>query len=308
MASSALLTLLAGCSDRTTESLFANEGVGTPVVDGVLIVRRPLPAIRVTHTLPANEAWTPARAAERGASVAVTFDSLGALGRVEYEEDLDRPGQYRPSRSSIVRASTRYRLNVRLADGRELGAETTTPELLSVREWLLLDSDLEIRRTLRSFEELGDTVYAAPENRLVYQDGLLEARFDRPAGTAYQVGLSSLDPGSPLVIDADFLSDEDLAELEREVSSPPFDAADAYVRLPWFAIFFEGRYKIRVCSIDRNWYDIVRSVPELGGDQGSFGGLSGDQTDTALFHVRGGIGLFGSGSIDSVGITILPRP
>ena len=84
-----------------------------------------------------------------------------------------------------------------------------------------------------------------------------------------------------------------------------FSGNDGFVRLPWFAIFFEGRYQIKVWATDRNWDDLVRSTPNLN-DGAGFGGNAGDGFEKPIFHVEGGIGLFGSASIDSIGFRILP--
>ena len=90
-------------------------------------------------------------------------------------------------------------------------------------------------------------------------------------------------------------------------TSPAIVPVDGGIRLPWAAVVYEGRYLIRVHSIDRNWYDLIRSSPEFGGGQG-FGGNAGDSFDRPIFHVEGGVGLFGSGAVDSLGITVLPPP
>ena len=57
--------------------------------------------------------------------------------------------------------------------------------------------------------------------------------------------------------------------------------------------------------MDRNWFDLVRTQPEGGGGFG-FGGNFGEGVDPPLFHVQGGIGLFGSASVDSTGFRINP--
>ena len=80
------------------------------------------------------------------------------------------------------------------------------------------------------------------------------------------------------------------------------------MRLPWFAIFFEGRYLIKVLALDTNTYDLVRSVPELANGGPGFGGQAGDTFERPIFHLDGGIGLFGSAAVDSIGFTVLPRP
>jgi hypothetical protein len=141
---------------------------------------------------------------------------------------------------------------------------------------------------------------------VVYLDGLLEARFQRIDVPGYQIGNFSLDPGSEFVIRADFLDEEDYRKLKRQTSSPAIQAPDGNLRLPWFAIYYAGRHLTRIYALDRNWYDWARSSNREGG--GGFGGLAGDSFERPIFHVEGGIGLFGSASVDSIGYVILPRP
>ena len=88
-------------------------------------------------------------------------------------------------------------------------------------------------------------------------------------------------------------------------SSPVFEATDGRVRLPWFAVFFEGRHLYKIQSLDRNTFDLIRSTPQGGL---AFGGNAGDNFERPIYHIDGGIGLFGSVSVDSVGFTVWPAP
>ncbi|HKK71701.1 MAG TPA: DUF4249 family protein [Candidatus Krumholzibacteria bacterium] len=301
------LALLVGCEDRV---VFNEEGVGLVVVDAQLIVDRPLPAIRVSRSLSPREPITPASAGERDAEVWVE-DEDGT--RVFYSGDRRRPGEllvpagrYLPVDDEVlVRPDTRYDLFVRTALGEEVRATTTTPPAFEVEEWVALDFDLNVIETLRDFDDVGDSVYTVSTNRLRWGDSLLEARFARdPRVSAYQVALFSLDRGSDFAIEPDFFEEEDFAELEREGSSPMFEASEGTIRLPWFAVFFEGRYLIKVYSTDSNWNDFVNTTPSLSGGPG-FGGNAGDGFDRPIFHVEGGIGLFGSAAVDSIGFFVL---
>jgi hypothetical protein len=227
-----------------------------------------------------------------------------------YVEHDSIPGRYIADDHEVVLPETEYVLEVILADGARIGARTTTPAPFNVTDWLQLDeTTLETRARLRTFDELGDEVYDAPENQIVYLDGLLEARFPAPPeGGFYQVGILSLDEGSPFVIEGDFLDEEDYEDFSRAVSSPALEAADGFVRLPWLAIFFAGRHRITVHSVDRNWFDLVRSAPEISGAAGPVvGGNAGDGFERPIFHVEGGVGLFGSASVDSIGFVVLPQ-
>ena len=99
--------------------------------------------------------------------------------------------------------------------------------------------------------------------------------------------------------------DADFQDFERETSSPPLEVAEGNLRLPWFAIAFGGRHQLKIYALDDNWYDFARSSPET--QNNAFGGLAGDNFERPIFSIEGGIGLFGSASIDSLGFFVLPR-
>ncbi len=298
--------MLVGCStERSPDEFYSPTEVGSLVVQGLLFVDQPMPSVRLSRTVAPDVIFDPVAAAVSDADVEIVR-SDGVVFR--YREDSIRRGTYVPlDASSPVEPETSYRLHVMTDEGEELSAVTITPPAFMVSEWVLLDeTSLEVIGRFKTFAELGDAVYDAPENQVIYQQGLLEARFQTTGDRVFQVGLFSLNPNSPIVIDADFLSDEDLADLQRQNSSPAFTAPDNAIRLPWFTIFFSGNYKIRIHSVDENWYDLNRSAPELGGGVG-FGSNAGDGFERPIFHVEGGIGLFGSAASDSIGFNILPK-
>ena len=302
------VTVVAGCStERTPEDFFGPSEANTLVVDAVLLVGRPLGEVRLSLTSnPDAPFQTPGRPV-RGAEVFV--ESRGQHYR--YIEPQGSSGLYQSVAgvTHLVEAQTRYELTV-IAGEHEAHGVTITPPPFRVEQWVLLDeNDLSVRRVLKTYRDVteADSLWAQPENQLEYTDGLLEARFARPEVVSFQIGIFSLDDDSPLVIDPDFLSDEDLAQLERVGGSPPLEALDGTLRLPWFAIFFEGAYQIKAYALDENWYDLVRSTPELGGGPG-FGGTAGDNFERPLFSIEGGIGVFGSASLDSMQFYVHPRP
>jgi len=307
-----VFVLPSGCSTKRDPSdLLAPSEVGTIVVQATLIVGQNFPKVTLARTGSPDQPYDEDAAALPGADVRIF---TGSNGEITYFDNDD--GTYvafdHVNVPSQVQPHTEYRLVVRAADGRTVTASTTTPDSFSVRDWLLLeDPSLEVRRPLATFADYPahpESLYFDPANQLIYQDGLLEARFDRVDAAAYVVGIESLDNGSPFVIDADFLSEEDLAQFQRLTSSPPLAADLSFLRLPWFAIFFEGRYRIRIYAVDRNWYDLARSVPSLGGTNVGFGGNVGDAFERPIFHVEGGIGVFGSGSMSEIGFMIHPKP
>ena len=297
--------LVTACAQRDPADLFAPEA-GTIVVDAFLIVGARLPDIVLTQTMAANVPYSRDGAALLGAQVVLSSE----LGAAVYASLADAPGTYVPQRGTMpdrVLAGVEYTLDVYAADGRRVRAMTRTPQPFTVADWLLLDdAGNTVQRRLATFEEYGDSVFTRAENQLDYAQGLLEARFD-PAGIlGLQVGLFSRSPGSPLVIDPDLVDDEE--ELDRVNSSPPFEPSEGTVRLPWFAIFYEGKYVLKIWTMDVNWLDLARTDPVLSGGGFGFGGQAGDDFERPLFHIEGGIGLFGSGAVDSIGVVVLPRP
>ena len=304
------MILTAACTpERDRSELFAPGDVDVLVIDAVLTVGQGYPVIRLSRTLAADVPYTPETAAETRAVISIT--SLD--GPVPYGGVPEAPGLYGPlGPVMVIQPETEYKLWVETSAGEKLTATTVTPARFAVDAWVVLDPTgaVELRR-LQTFAAAGDSVYSRPENQLVYAEGLLEARF-APGGAArfsalgYQLALFSLDLDSDYVVEPPFFDDEDFEDLSRMGSSPALIAEDGRVRLPWFSIYFQGRHLYKVYALDRNWFDLVRSTPQTDGGLG-FGGNVGDPGDRPIFNVQGGIGLFGSASVDSVGFFILPR-
>ena len=300
LAAVACCLLTSACqADRTPESLFGPNGSGELVLDGLLIVGRPLPPVFVTQTVASVDRDRPKNAVVPDAAV-----EIRQADRVfRYVRDPDaNPFQFSPpANSPVVAPETKYVMVV-TANGRMARATTITPGPFRVREGVVLDEKTEeVQRRLKTFADVEDGVFLAPENRVVYKTGFLEARFDPIEVPGYQVGIVSLDP------DADALDRGPFDDAPvRTGSSPALESTDGTVRLPWFAIYFSGRHLMRIYAVDRNWYDYVRSGP--GAQEGWFGGLAGDNFRRPLFHVEGGIGLFGSASVDSLGFVVVDEP
>lgn len=306
-----LLLAMSGCSgERDSRDLLGPGEAGTIVVDARLIVGRPFPSIHLRTTQAVDQPYSGSAADLSHANVWIIGPNADT---VAYRENVIDLGVYVPADPfdslgevrAVVPEAT-YRLFVRADDGRVVTAETTTPAPFRIREWVLLnDPELTVRRPLSSRTYYPESVFVW--NRLIYQDGLVEARFDRGSAIAFQAALHSEDEGSPLLIDADFLRPEDIASIARDSPSPPFEAADGFLRLPWLAVYFEGQYTVEIYSVDRNWYDLIRSVQFLTLNFG-FGHEAGDDFERPIFHVNGGIGLFGSASVDANPFWFEPRP
>ena len=302
------LMVLAGCeAERDPSSLFGPDASGVLVVDALLIVDKPLPRVLISETVNAtsrdrfgsleNRDW-------KGVGDAEVVITQGEQTFVYRPSSGFFTGAYRPPRNApLVLPNTAYHLRVR-SQGREATAQTITPGRFDIREAALLDDEtLEVIRPLNRYED-GNV----QENRVVYQDGLLEMRFDPLPVSGYHIAIESLDRSSDFLVDSDLFADD----FSRYGSSPALAAPDGNLRMPWFIVGFAGRHVLRVYAVEKNWFDLIRSVPEFFQDEdgNAFqpGGLAGDNFERPLFNVDGGIGIFGSASVDSVGFVVLPRP
>ncbi|MCY3869790.1 MAG: DUF4249 family protein [Gemmatimonadetes bacterium] len=300
------LIALVGCkAERDPSSLFGPDASGVLVVDVLLIVDNPLPQVLVSETVKANVGYSKRWAGVGDAEVVI---SQGEQTFMYRPSSGFSTGSYRPPLNApLVLPNTTYHLRVR-SQGREATAQTVTPGRLNIREAVLLDDEtLEVIRELKKYED--SAVFDAPENRLSYQLGLLEMRFDPLPASGYQIAIESLDHSSDFLVDSDLFDEYDF---ERYGSSPALEAPDGNLRMPWFIVGFAGRHVVHIYAVDKNWFDLIRSVPEFFQDEGENafqpGGLAGDNFERPLFNVDGGIGIFGSASVDSVGFVVLPRP
>lgn len=273
----ACLAVLPGCSgDRDPASLFGPAERETVVVDAVLYVDRPLPAILVTRTRAANIAFVEEAAAVNDAEVTVIqglseyrYESVGHLGRY-----LPPPG------APVVRPKTEYRLRVR-ALGQEVRGVTVTPDRIVINEITILeDTSMDVVRRLEP--------ESTRRNQVVYREGLIEVRFDPVDVEAYQVVVLEEEP-------------------DDEGGSPPLEARDGRLLLPWFAIGSSGEHRVEVYALDRNLFDFLRSVEASGQNAFGFGSLAGDTFERPVFNLDGGIGVFGSASLDTFGFVVIPE-
>ena len=265
-----------GCSgERDPASLFGPAERETVVVDAVLYVDRPLPEIRVTRTRAANVAFVEEAVAVNDAEVTVfqggaayRYAGVGHLGRY-----------LPPAGVPEVRPGTEYRLLVR-ALGTEVRGVTVTPERIEIDEIAILEeTSMEVVRRLEP--------ESTRRNQVVYREGLIEVRFDPLDVEAYQVVVLEGEP-------------------DDEGGSPPLEARDGRLRLPWFALGSSGKQQVEVYALDRNLFDFLRSVEASGQNAFGFGSLAGDTFERPVFNLDGGIGVFGSASVDTFGFVVLP--
>ena len=290
-----LLPLLACGADKGPEDLFGPSEDNLMVVDAILIVDQPLPPVFVRRTAAPGIPYSPAAASEPEASVAIRHGDQ----TYAYRADPAIPGRYLPPvERTLVEPSSTYQLSVETRRGERVAASTTTPSRLFIDEVLLLDEQtLAVERTMRRFAEIGDEVYTAEENQILYPQGIIEAVIRQDVLPAsYQIAVFNLERESPLLFESELIDER----LDREGSSPPLSLPEGRMRLPWFTLTFAGRHKVKLFAVDSNWFDLIRTDNV---DRGGGSGQAGDQFGRPIFNVDNGIGLFASAAVDSLGFT-----
>ena len=264
-----------GCSgERDPATLFGPAERETVVVDAVLYVDRSLPEIIVSRTRTADAVSTGDASGVNDAEVTV----IQGLAEYRYAS-VGHLGRYLPPHGAPkVLPNTEYRLRVR-ALGEEVRGVTRTPAPLVIDEIAVLEEpSMEVIRRLDPDSAAG--------NRIWYREGLIEVRFDPLDVEAYQV----------IVLEPD----------SEDGGSPPLEARDGRLLLPWFAIGSSGEHEVEVYALDRNLFDFLRSVEASGQNAFGFGSLAGDTFERPVFNLDGGIGVFGSASLDSFGFFVIP--
>jgi hypothetical protein len=101
-----LFSIFLACSaDRDPSSLFGPEEQGTVVVDALLIIDQPMPALFVRQTLAPNITYTQDAAAIRGAEVTI----IQGANTFQYVESATVPGRYDPpANPPVITPNTTY--------------------------------------------------------------------------------------------------------------------------------------------------------------------------------------------------------
>lgn len=291
-------------AQRRSGSLFApSEGNGV-VVEAILIVDGPLPPVQVRRTSAPGEPYAAASAGLADADVSIRHgDEVFA-----YQPHPSVAGSYLPPAGAPnVEPASLYELRVVTDTDPAVRATTQTPPRMRIGQVALLNDDqvngeyVEVGR-LRLFSETDD-VYRVPENQLEYTRVIMKARLEHDGqAPSYQFGVANLEPGSPLLIDSDWLEEEDLERRETSPLLRPDDDGAIYV--PWDGIYYAGRHKIWLYAVDENWFDLVRTdnvrIERNAGE-------AGQGFQRPLFHVENGIGLFASACVDSFGFFVRPK-
>ena len=270
------------------------------VVESYLVANRELPQVRLSVTVPANEFYNFEDAAINDAIVEVRLLETGPESAVEESFTFSNsdPGIYQPDQDHAVLPERTYQLYISFPGSDDIiTAHTIIPgsfEILSgVAESVVYQSSEQLEITL------SESSYPGRQNIFVFN------------AISFEPDAEDLTPlYSDLFRDSDD-PEEDLMLLSNNssgiINEANFDVnpdGTVTIKYPWIGIAFYGLNNIVANTLDDNVYDFVRSQQvQLGGST-----LSPGEIQNVIYHVEGGIGVFGSLASDTVTTNVERNP
>lgn len=287
-----LTLLILGSCDVYNQDSFQQQYV----LESYLVAGNPLPKVRLSTTLPADEKYTFEKAAVSGAQVEMRLlDDHGNISET-YTYSEATPGIYLTTDKATVQPKRKYELYITIPSDQNhvLQAETIVPDtfrtLTTPPDSIVYQSadQLSLKST-RSY-------YPGRQNIFVFNVLAQDAKVENY--TPFYKDITGDDAEKDI---ADYQNNQ--SNIVNEGNYEINDDGTITLRLPWIGFAFFGRNKIVTNAIDDNVYDFLRSQSvQTGGST-----LSPGQIQNVIDHVDGGIGVFGSMATDTVS-TYLKRP
>lgn len=278
-----VLFLISGCN------LYPQDSYKTQyVVEAYLTARQHLPDVRVSRTVPANAVYSYDKSAVNAAEVEVRL--LSGNGNIVQHYPYLRvgPGIYAPNTDVDVQPLHKYQLYVHIdSTGQVITSTTVVPDTFrhvsNVPDSIVYQSPnlLTIRTTLSHY----------PGRQNIYIFSVL----------ASDTSLSNLTPfyAYRVTNNSDVQASEFVKNSSGIVNQGNYKInSDSTITLtiPWLAFAFYGKNTIVTNAIDDNLYDFLRSQNvQTGGST-----LPPGVIPNLIYHVKGGIGIFGSMANDTV--------
>ena len=250
-----------------SEPSYPSEYSNQVVVQGYLMAYQPIDSIVIRRTAQIDEYATGQRLAMRGALVVISGNGIVDT----LKEKLGYPGYYTSVRipRNIIQPKTTYSLYVKVSDGRSVTAQTTVPDTFHIIDKDKFPRVLHYRKGLYSIDWTSSNTYSD-----------------------YITSVTSVDLSVENPIPNNFGDNE----RKPDRTSYGFNYIEkTHAEIPWFTFNYYGETALSVTAVDENYYAFIRQ-------------LEGGGTDIRELHynVNGGLGVFGSGALDSLHIVLQP--
>jgi hypothetical protein len=264
------------------------------VVESYLIADAILPMVKVSKTLPIGEQYSFDRAALNNATVKIQQLSSGGRAGETYSYHHQANGIYWPDSLWPVLPLHRYKLIVSFPNGDSVTAQTRVPGAFhqagNVPDSVVYEASQPITVDITPSKYPGRQAYFVltakaidpSEDKLTpYYANLVKNKNNKI--TNYYVNNSRINNAK---------------DYERNADST------LTIKIPWQLITFYGENRIIITSLDDNLYDFLRSQSlQTGGSA-----LPPGQLQNIIYHVHGGIGIFGSAAVDFFSVFVKKVP
>ena len=282
-----VLLLLSGCDSYKQDSFKPEYSV-----TAYLAANDEMPQIRLTQTTPAKNDGT--TSATDVSDAHITVSEVGSNGSVISSVLYQYGGgnTYKPASAQTVTPGATYQLNIDIpSTNHQMQAECIIPGSFHVKT---ADSAPAKYQQTNGIKLLS-TPSSYPGREGYYVIAALSQQSDTANLTPYyanKVATESYTPTSSLM----------------KISSQIFNAGDfqkdsngnLIMTVPWEIFAFYGENQLVVYALDDNTYDYLRSLDV----QYSSTQVTPGQLYNLIYHVQGGIGLFGGIATDTVTVTI----
>jgi len=294
MRNTLLIFLLSILVLSACEDYFNDDYQEYYVVESYLVANRELPQVRLSTTTPITQVYSFESVAVAGANVRVMLLSEnGSTIEDVFTYQSDSAGIYLPSDPHRVLPTRTYQLQIDIPESNhEISATAVVPDTFRVVSEVL---DTLVYQSTEQLEiTVSESSYPGRQNVFIFN-----TISQRP----------SVGNLTPLYLD--FYDDDDDLEEFSNTSSGLLNEANfdvntdesITIRYPWIAVAFYGPNKLVATTVDDNVFDLVRSESvQLGGST-----LSPGEIQNVIYHVEGGIGIFGALAADTIE-TYIARP
>lgn len=279
-----LLLLLPSCSVDNSNSYKKQY-----VIQTYLIADQNLPKIRLSTTVAPGVKYVQLEVAVDNANVEIQLlNSDGSIAEV-FPYHYDYNAIYLPNITKTIKPGRTYRLRVTFPDKNlVISSETTVPKTFKILKTINNSVKYQQTNPVRfvatanpgdiNTKYLFNVVAQNPQNLTPYYQHQLDLDPNKTPEWYFNVE-------SGILNESNFtLQGNGQIELI----------------LPWDTIAFYGANKVMVNIIDRNLYDFLRSI----NTSDSNNQLSAGYLNEIIYHINGGIGIFGSMARDSAMIYV----
>ncbi len=259
------------------------------VVEAYLAANRDLPPVEVSKTLPAGEAYSFKKAALDDASVSIQrLDSNGVAAKT-YTYYRKYPGTYTPKNPEPVLPEHRYRLMVAFPNGDSVTARTLVPGAFHPVGPV---PDSSVYKARQIAVTITPSYYPGRQSYYIFTVNAVNPKESRL--TPFYTNLVS---NEDTTISDFYINSSGIINQKNYDQNPD---GTLTIKLPWLAVAFYGKNKIVANAIDDNLYDFARTQSaQTGGSS-----LPPGQIQNIRYHVKGGIGIFGSMASDTISVFI----